>query len=309
MKSVLKILAVFVLLFLQPGIIFGQVKISGHIIEETTKNPVQFANIWVKDANIGTTSDDDGFFSIITDSLYIGKSIVISAIGYSDTIIPVGKIQSEIGLKQKVYQLSEIAVFPKKRKVLIINDLSDTKLNAAIMIDTTPQIVGRYFRYDDRNLSYRYVRSVIIYSRDTHKGKFNLRLYSFDTINLRPIKELVNQNIIVETRPSLVGKPNPVEIDLSKYNLIFPGDGLLVCVEWLILPENRYNITFSDTDSKKKRVKIMYAPNLGATLDKDGYMFQYKKGVWYKPVRSIRPPTYEGDDCYFNPAISLKLTD
>jgi hypothetical protein len=309
MKSELKILAVVVLLFLQPKIIFGQLNISGHIIEETTKNPVQFANIWIKDANIGTTSDEFGFFTIITDSLFIGKSIVISAIGYSDTIIPVGKIQSEIGLKQKVYQLSEIAVYPKKRKVLIINDLSDIKLDAAIMNDTTPQIVGRYFGYDERNLSFRYVKSVTIYSRDTHKGKFNLRLYSFDTISLRPIKELVNQNIIVETRSSLFGEPKPVEIDLSEYKIIFPGEGLLVCVEWLILPENRYNITFSNSDSKKKKVKIMYAPNLGATLDKDGYMFQYTKGFWWKPIRSKRPPAYNGADCYFNPAISLTLTD
>lgn len=294
-------------LALVPASLLSQV--CGNVIDNKTGEPVSYANIWIKDANIGTTSDENGFFSIVTDSLFPGKNIVISAIGYSDTIIPVGKIQSEIALKQIVYQLPEIAVFPKKKKVLIVNDLSDTKLNAAIMNDTTPQIVGRYFRYDDSNLSFRYVKSVIIYSRDTHKGKFNLRLYSFDTVNLRPIKELVNQNIIVETRPSLVGTPKPVEIDLSEYNIIFPDDGLLVCVEWLILPENRYNITFSNTENKKKRVKIMYAPNLGATLDNDGKMYQYTKGVWWKPVRSIRPPTYEGDDCFFNPAISLILTD
>jgi len=309
MKSDLKILAVGILLFLQPKIIFGQLNISGHIVEETTRNPVQFANIWIKDANIGTTSNEDGFFSIITDSLYISKNIVISAIGYSDTIITVGRIQSEIVLRQKVYQLSEIAVFPKKRKALIINDLSDAKFDAGIMNDTTPQIVGRYFSYDDRNLSFRYIKSVTIYSRDTHKGKFNLRLYSFDTISLRPISELVNQNIIVETRASLFAEAKPVEIDLSEYKIIFPGEGLLVCVEWLILPENRYNVTFSNSDSKKKKVKVMYAPNLGATMNKDGYMYKYTKGFWWKPARSKRSPALNGADYYFNPAISLTLTD
>lgn len=306
----LKILAIVILLFLQPKLVFGQSNISGHIIDETTKNPVKFANIWIKDANIGTTSDKDGFFSLVIDSLCINKNVVISAIGYSDTIIPADKIQSEIRLRQKIYQLPEVAVSPKKKKVLIINDLSDTKLNAAIMNDTTPQIVGRFFHYDERNLSFRYIKSVIIYSHDIHRGKFNLRLYSFDTINLKPIKELVNQNIIVETRSSLIGGPKPVEIDLSKYNIIFPGAGLLVCVEWLILPENRYKVTFTYTDSKVKKVEIMYSPQLSATLNKEGYMYQYKKGVWWKPEKRKTSLIITDDDYYyFNPAISIKLTD
>lgn len=309
MKHVLKILAVVVLLFLHPEMIFGQLNISGRIIEETTKSPVQFANIWIKDANIGTTADEKGYFSITADSLDLDKSVIISAIGYCDTVIPVGKVQSETVLRQKVYELSEIAVFPKKRKAIIINDLSDSKINGGIMSDTMPRIMGRYFPYDERSVTFRYVKSVTIYSRDTHKGKFNLRLYSFDTTNVKPIKELVNQNIIVETKSSPLGKPKPVEVDLSKYNIIFPDSGLLVCVEWLIIPENRYNITFSSTENKKGRVKIMYAPNLGATMEKDGYVYQYTKGVWWKPTRAKRSGGSGLDDCYFNPAISLKLTD
>jgi len=305
MKPYLKIMAVAVLLVLHPDFIFGQLSISGKIIEITTRKPVQFANIWIKDANIGTTSDKDGFFAIVADSLNKNKNVVISAIGYSDTIIALGNIQNEICLRQKTYQLPEIAVTPKKKNVLIINDLSDTKLNAVIMNDTTPQIVGRFFHYDNRNLKFRYVKSVIVYSRDIHKGKFNLRLYSFDTINLKPVKELVNQNIIVETRSSLMAQPKPVEIDLAKYKITFPDEGLLVCVEWLILPENRYKVTYSYTDSKTKELKTMYSPQLSATLDKDGIVYQYKRGFWSKPVHR----NMQGDLVYFNPAISLKLTD
>jgi len=309
MKSVLKILAVVVLLFSQPEFIYGQLNISGKIIDETTKHPVKFANIWIKAANIGTTSNEDGLFTLNADSICVNKNVVISAIGYADTIIPLGNIENEIRLRPKIYQLPEVAVFPRKKKVLVINDLSDTKFNAAIMNDTTPQIVGRFFRYDDRYLTFRYVKSVTIYSRDIHKGKFNLRLYSFDTLRMKPIKELVNQNIIVQTRLSLFGEPKPVEVDLSKYNIIFPEAGMLVCVEWLILPENRYKVTFSNLDAKTKKVKTMYSPHLAATLDKYGYMYQYTKGVWWKPVKRIISLNSMSADYYFNPAISLKLTD
>jgi hypothetical protein len=305
MKPNLNILAVTVLLILQPGFIFSQSSISGRIIETATRKPVQFANIWIKDANIGTTSDMDGYFKIVSDSINKNKNVVISAIGYSDTIIALGNLQNEICLRQKTYQLPEIAVTPKKRNVLIINDLSDTKPNAGILNDTTPQIVGRFFHYEDRILKFRYVKSVTIYSRDIHKGKFNLRLYSFDTVNLKPVKELVSQNIIVETRSSPFWQPKPVEIDLTKYKITFPDEGLLVCVEWLVLPENRYKVTFSQPDSKTKKVKTMYSPDLSATLDKDGYVYQYKRGFWFRPVAR----NMQGDLVYFNPAISLKLTD
>jgi hypothetical protein len=309
MKSDFKILIIVVILFFQPKILFGQLTISSRIIEETTKSPVPFANIWIMNANIGTTSNENGFFSLKVDSPNINISMVISSIGYKDTIMQIRKIQSEIRLKQKVYQLSEITIYPKKRNELIINDLSKAKLNGGIMNDTTPQIIGRYFRYEQKNSSYRYIKSLTIYSRDTHKGKFNLRLYSFDTINVIPIKELVHQNIIVETRLSLFAKPKPVEIDLSKYNIIFPETGILIGVEWLIISENRYKVTQSYTDSKKKKERIFYAPNLGATIDKEGYMYQYNKGVWWKPIKNKKIPGYEWSECYFNPAISLKLTD
>jgi hypothetical protein len=305
MKPYFKIMVVAVLLVLHPNMIFGQLSISGHIIEIKTRKPVQFANFWIKDANIGTTSDKDGFFTIVADSLSKNKNVVISAIGYSDTIIALSNIKNEICLRQKTYQLPEIAVTLKKRNVLIINDLSGTKLNAIIMNDTTPQIVGRFFHYDERNLKFRYVKSVTIYSIDIHKGKFNLRLYSFDTVNLKPVRELVNQNIIVETRLSLIPQPKPVEIDLSKYKIVFPDEGLLICVEWLIIPENRYKVTTSYTDSKTKKVEIKYSPELSATLDKDGYVYQYIRGFWSRPIHR----NMQGDLVYFNPAISLKLTD
>jgi hypothetical protein len=170
-----------------------------------------------------------------------------------------------------------------------------------LLADTSPMI--------KKNRGYPYLKSMIIYSRDMHKGKFNLRLYSFDTTHVMPLEELVRQNIVVETKSSLTAKPKPVEIDLSKYNIIFPETGILVCVEWLIIPENRYHVTSSYTDSKKKEVEIWYAPNLAATIDREGYMYQYKKGVWWKPIKNSKIPGYEWSECYFNPAISLKLTD
>lgn len=309
MKQSLKVLTIISLLLLQSKIFLGQINVSSRIIEDKTESPVPYANIWIKNLNIGTTSDDNGYFSIKVDSLTQYDSIIVSSIGFNDTLIQISKIKSILTLKPKIYQISEIAVFPKERKELILNDLSGNEFKGGIMNDTTPQIVGRYFPYNEETKDYIYVKSVVIYSRDSHKGKLNLRIYSFDTTNVRPIKELVMENLLVETKKSMFYKAKPVEIDLSKFNITFPKEGLFIGVEWLILPENRYDVTFSQNDSKKKVNKVMYAPNLCATIDKEGYQYQYRKGVWWKPFKRPKRPGYKYSECYYNPAITLKLSD
>ena len=307
MKYELRLLIIIVLLLFIPKIFFGQLIISGRIIERTAKNPIPFANIWIKDVNIGITSNENGFFSLKTDSIYINKSILISSIGYKDTLIQIDKLESEIELIPKIYELSEIIIIPKKRNELIINDLSDAEFPGGIMNDTTPQIVGRYFPYEKKNANYKYIKSVIIYSRDSRKGKLNLRLCSFDTTNVLPIKELVHENIIIETKSSLFYREKPVEIDLSEFNLILPENGILVGIEWLIIPENRYKVTFNS--SNKKITKTMYAPSLCATIDKQGCVYKYIKGTWLKPRKNKIKSDYKWANHYFNPAISLVLMD
>jgi len=177
------------------------------------------------------------------------------------------------------------------------------------MNDTTPQIIGRYFPYSKDYDNFQYLKSVIIYSRDINKGKFNLRIYSFDTIKIIPIDELIHENIIVNTKLSLFGQPKPIEFDLSKYKIIFPKSGIFIGIEWLIIPENRYKVSFTSKDKKRKKIVTMYCPNLAATYDSIGHMYICKSGFWWKPVKNPKIEGYFWSELFSNPAVSLKLTD
>lgn len=309
MKYHLKLGTIVSLLFILPKIFLGQQIISSKIIGEKDKNPVSYANIWIKNKNIGTTSDENGHFTLKVANLAQNDSIIISSIGFYDTLIQITNIPSEIILKQKLYQISQITVLPRQRKELILNDLSESKFKVGIMNDTTPQIVGHYFPYSKEDSAYCYLKSDIIYTRNSHKGKLNLRLYSFDTSKVSPIKELINQKIVIDTKKSIFFKPKPVEIDLSKYNILFPKQGILIGVEWLIIPENRYTVTFTKENSTTKEKRVMYSPDLCATFDKAGYQYQYRKGVWWKPFIINKNPECGRNECYYNPAITLKLSD
>ena len=57
---------------------FGQ-GVFGVVREADTKEPIPFANIWIKGTQQGTQSDLDGRFSIATPK---GDTLVISAVGF-----------------------------------------------------------------------------------------------------------------------------------------------------------------------------------------------------------------------------------
>ena len=82
--------AVFLLVFnISP---FAQT--TGYVFGSSMKTPVAYANIWVEDSNIGTTSDLKGAFSFPEN--LIGKTLLVSAIGYYSESLVIGDRKSVV---------------------------------------------------------------------------------------------------------------------------------------------------------------------------------------------------------------------
>ncbi len=304
----MKNLKIILILITSPLFALGQQTIKGTITDKNTNKPIPYVNIWIKNTNIGTTSSFKGVFTIKSENEFDTCRLVFSSVGYKDTSITISNLKHKIELSPINYNIEEVIVSPKKKKSLIVNDLSDAKINGGIQNDTTPRIEGRYFPYKPKYEEFPYIEKILIYTHDMKRGILNLRLYSFDTTKVEPIKELVSENIIVKTKVSIF-KTKPTVIDVSKYKIPFPKNGILVGVEWLIIPKNRYKVTYSYNNSKKKAIKILYSPCLSATIDKKGCVYTYKRGGWHKPSAhpNIKGNKYSGT--YWNPAISLILTN
>ena len=290
-------------------LIFGQNYLKGEITDSENGKPISFSNIWILDTNYGTTSSETGKFTLKLDTIITNQKLKISAIGYYDTSIILKSLNLKIKLKPKIYEITEIKVWPKKKEELIINDLRNISLKGGIVNDTTPRITGMFFPYKSIYSKYPYLKSIIIYTRDLSPSKFNIRIYSFDTIMNKPTNELISDNIIAKSRTSLIGKPKYVEVNLLKYSLEIPKSGIFIGVEWLILPENKFRIEYSQSNRKNRYFKTYFGPNLGATIDSVNLSWDYRKGKWYEP----RIGRYMKDNSivkrYLNPAISLKLTN
>ncbi len=93
--------------------------ISGKVIDLETQQPLPFVNIWLEGTTIGTTSDENGDYTI--DDVVIGRyTLIASMVGYEQaaftdiTVVPKRTASINISLKQSYTQLEEIVVRPDR---------------------------------------------------------------------------------------------------------------------------------------------------------------------------------------------------
>ncbi len=90
-------------------LIFGQDRVpsfSGKIVDGQNFEPLPFANISYQNLNVGTTTDENGKFTLS----YLPKEekIIISYVGYKSLIIPINDIDQQ---KENLFSLSPIEIF------------------------------------------------------------------------------------------------------------------------------------------------------------------------------------------------------
>lgn len=120
----------FLILFFFPLFLFCQSEtIRGFVYEEASSEPIIFANVSIKNTNLGSVTDDNGYFIFpnISEGDYI---IEVDFIGYQKKTIPI-KVVSGIKLKvQKIY-------LAKTNLELDVVDLSTEKSENKNMVNSS----------------------------------------------------------------------------------------------------------------------------------------------------------------------------
>ncbi|MFO7669079.1 MAG: carboxypeptidase-like regulatory domain-containing protein [Bacteroidales bacterium] len=113
---------VFLLLLIHLNTIttFGQV-IRGRVLDQKTREPVDFASVFFNGTFLGTTTDVDGAFELDVTP-YANRTLQISAMGYHTSSLyslEAGE-HYEVILKRALYEISEVSIesksLTKKRK-------------------------------------------------------------------------------------------------------------------------------------------------------------------------------------------------
>jgi hypothetical protein len=117
-----------ILIFITVSIVnFSQnkTKISGRVLDLETSKPISYASVYLASAAIGTTTNDDGFFTFYIPNKNQENSITISMIGYlsiSKKATDFNKNET-IFLSSKTTDLEEIVIKATKKKQLTAKEI------------------------------------------------------------------------------------------------------------------------------------------------------------------------------------------
>lgn len=270
------------ILLILPIELFSQ--INGIVVDNKTGNPIEYANIWIENQNIGTTSNLEGKFHFKVNA--IGEELIISAIGYEKSYYLTENEYLTIELSPRIYEINEVVIRPKKNTNEVkIDEYNKSSVNYFFGCGTYPWIVAKYFKFLPSYEQTPYLKKISILTNSRGKSStFNLRLIYVGE-NGEPSTDILKENIIVKAKR---GKRNVI-IDLSDYNIQFPKSGFFVAVEWLIIESNKNVFEFKINETKEVISEIRYEPLFGvAVYNKDFNNWTYSNGLWRKS--KIAPP-------------------
>ncbi len=93
------------------------ISISGKVIDASSKAPLVFASVSVKETNVGIVTNIDGEFTLKLDAADANKNLEISFVGYKNILVPISELKENgkkniIALEPAPIPIREIIVKP-----------------------------------------------------------------------------------------------------------------------------------------------------------------------------------------------------
>jgi hypothetical protein len=308
-------IAAIALLTILSSICHGQTDfVKGFVVDAETGAALPFANIIVSQRPTGTTSDKNGEFIIKSDNFVKNDTLIISYIGYQSKKVCVKSVnENTIPLSPQMLFLDEFTVSAlSKRKKITLNKFSK---RSCFILRTNkhsgsdeywlpyraeePTIEALYICNKDNIVSGNKIKKAVIYVNNLKDScSFRLRIFNASE-KKRPATDLLTESLVI----AVTEKEELVEVDLERFNLVIPENGIFVGFELLIIPENRFILELPDGSG----TYTQYSPFLQYyEVNQPKYdSWIYTKGKWTKHAPTLELSKNKTKN--LTPAISLIL--
>ncbi len=298
------IVRVIFFMMILPISLFAQKKYK--LVDATSGNPIPFVNIWVKNQNVGTSSSKNGIFEL-PERVYFSDTLVFSAVGYFDGIILFKNLADTFLMMPRTYELGEIMVKAgERKKQLWIGAFKRNRINLWYAGSQQPNMMAGFFPYKAEYFQTPCLIGIEMFLNSYLPDvKVNIRLMKPDSAGF-PGENVFHRSLVMNIR-----KGKHVQyLDLSEYSIIFPPEGLFVALEWIVIPENNYQVDYFDKKTLQNKTVPFYQPEIGVIpLETNDLTYMYTGGSWRKiwKHQSEVLPKYSGK--YPFPAFRLLLTN
>jgi hypothetical protein len=255
-------------------------------------------NIWVENENIGTTSEENGEFSI---SASANKNLIFSILGFDKRIIKASEVANVV-LKATSFQLDEVVIARRfETKKIEIGQINNPILEA---FDNGPRIDVKFFPYSDSYKKTKYIKKVsILTDSRIDNATVKIHFYKVDS-NGFPSEELLTKDCIVNIKKGVVRN----SFDLTDLNLKLPKTGIFIGFEKLIITKNKLEKTIVNSNTGKTTTQIVYYPFVLYNYVERDFLYTFSVGKW---SRKTNEKTIGSSDKIkmYEPAINLVLTN
>jgi hypothetical protein len=206
-----------------------------------------------------------------------------------------------VALQTAIYNLNEVVI--TKSKGSIEREIGNfNKSYASHLSGSVPWIYAKLFEFNGVYKKTPFLKNAIVFTKSKIKNaKFKLRIFAVQE-NGFPAEDLLKEDIVIVVKS---GKNKNV-IDLSKYKLMFPDNGIFLAYEWMIMEENKY-LYKTDFKGSSKKYSINYAPAVLVNKVATETTFVYQGGKWIsRKGSSLRE---NSNKVVIEPAINLTLTN
>lgn len=260
----IKHLLSFIIIFLISLNTFGQQTIKGKILNSTTQEPIQYANIGFKKSNVGTISNPDGSFSLYIPANTLNDTLIVSSIGFGSKNIPLKHLLTKkeltIFLNEKIVALNTVVVSSKKEKLKTF-ELGNADFKGGVL-QTDTLYAGRSVSLLIENTEANIKKGMIfpafiekaklrIFRNNLQSFKYRVRLNEVDNLTGQPGQDLLTKSIVIQSSM----KNGWLEFDLSDLNFEIDKPFFITFEQLLDLTDrtlitNEYNKFVSEHPNK-----------------------------------------------------------
>lgn len=242
-------------------------------MDSISGKPIAYAAVLYENSKIGVNTDENGNFVLPQkDSLNI---IHVSNLGYFDKKVSKSP-NIIIKLASKTYELNEIVLTDNRNnEELVIGEIK--KIKTGYGNGGTSHMWAKLFKFEDNYYEYKHLKEIKFITKSRVKNsKLKFRLFTIDSLN--EIKnDLIKEDIVITCKK---GKQLQT-IDISKFNVLFPVEGLMVGFENLVIEENKFEYVYTMEGKKGKFNGVRYEPSIKGFFSKEASVYSITKDKAY----------------------------
>ena len=227
MKTPLPILAYMFLLLLPLLGRAQETRISGHLIDAVTKDPIPFASLGLLKEDVGALSNEFGYFQFTGLRKHGQDSLIVMTLGYTRRAVFVGSGATQNVLVELIRKTGiigcPVAKGVRKKGVR-------KPENAEAVIVGLPGTQFAFFMANEKQKPLGKLRAVSFYIgvNGFPMAAFRLHIYRADAKRHSPDTDLLNERVFITANKGTQW----YTYDLSRYNIASPREGYFVALEF-----------------------------------------------------------------------------